>query len=55
MMLDNLLAPLRKLGHSTINAVWKLGVMSRFLLAIIAHSGQSLLRFVKHRLQAGMA
>ncbi|RKQ58791.1 phospholipid/cholesterol/gamma-HCH transport system permease protein [Vogesella indigofera] len=45
MMLDNLLAPLRHLGHSTINAVWKLGVMSRFLLAIIAHSGQSLLRF----------
>ena len=45
MMLDNLLAPLRKLGHSTINAIWKLGVMSRFLLSILTHSGQSLLRF----------
>ena len=44
-MLDKLFAPLRHLGHSTINAIWKLGVMSRFLLAIIAHSGQSLLRF----------
>ena len=44
-MLDTLLAPLRKLGHSTINAIWKLGMMSRFLLAIISHSGQSLLRF----------
>ena len=45
MMLDTLFAPLRKLGHSTINAIWKLGVMSRFLLSILTHSGQSLLRF----------
>ncbi|MDC7712764.1 lipid asymmetry maintenance ABC transporter permease subunit MlaE [Vogesella sp. LYT5W] len=44
-MLDTLFAPLRKLGHSTINAIWKLGVMSRFLLSILTHSGQSLLRF----------
>lgn len=45
MMLDTLFTPLRKLGHSTINAIWKLGVMSRFLLSILTHSGQSLLRF----------
>ncbi len=44
-MLDWFLNPLRRLGHSTINAVWKLGMMSRFLLAIFMQSGQSLLRF----------
>ena len=44
-MLDTLLSPLRRLGHGTINGIWRLGSMSRFLLAIIANSGQSLLRF----------
>ena len=44
-MMDFLLSPLRKLGHNTINALWKLGMMSRFLFAIMANSGQSLRRF----------
>lgn len=44
-MLDTLLSPLRQLGHRTINAIWKLGTMARFLFAILRHSGQCLLRF----------
>lgn len=43
-MLDWISSPLRRLGHATINAVWRLGFISRFLLAILANSGQSLLR-----------
>ncbi|POZ62868.1 lipid asymmetry maintenance ABC transporter permease subunit MlaE [Chromobacterium alticapitis] len=43
-MLDLITSPLRRLGHVTINAVWRLGFASRFLLAILANSGQSLLR-----------
>ncbi|AUH53268.1 ABC transporter permease [Chromobacterium sp. ATCC 53434] len=43
-MLDLITSPLRRLGHATINAVWRLGFASRFLLAILANSGQSLLR-----------
>nr|WP_197715626.1 lipid asymmetry maintenance ABC transporter permease subunit MlaE [Aquitalea magnusonii] len=39
------MSPLRRLGHSTINAIWRLGFISRFLLAILRYSGQSLLRF----------
>ncbi|KZE33329.1 phospholipid/cholesterol/gamma-HCH transport system permease protein [Crenobacter luteus] len=44
-MLDTLLAPLRHLGHLSVNAVWRLGFASRFLLAILRFSGQSLARF----------
>ena len=44
-MTELLLSPLRRLGHSTINAIWRLGFISRFLLAILRYSGQSLLRF----------
>ncbi|OHX10586.1 ABC transporter permease [Chromobacterium amazonense] len=43
-MLDWMTSPLRRLGHLTINGVWRLGFISRFLLAILANSGQSLLR-----------
>ncbi|QEL57024.1 lipid asymmetry maintenance ABC transporter permease subunit MlaE [Chromobacterium paludis] len=43
-MLDLITSPLRRLGHAVINAVWRLGFASRFLLAILANSGQSLLR-----------
>nr|WP_199104086.1 lipid asymmetry maintenance ABC transporter permease subunit MlaE [Aquitalea sp. ASV11] len=39
------MSPLRRLGHSTINAIWRLGFITRFLLAILRYSGQSLLRF----------
>ena len=44
-MMDKLLAPFRHLGALTINAIWRLGFASRFLLAILLQSGQSLLRF----------
>ncbi|KJV24877.1 ABC transporter permease [Aquitalea magnusonii] len=44
-MTELLLSPLRRLGHSTINAIWRLGFITRFLLAILRYSGQSLLRF----------
>ncbi|VEB40211.1 Probable phospholipid ABC transporter permease protein mlaE [Chromobacterium violaceum] len=43
-MLDFLTSPLRRLGHLTVNAVWRLGFASRFLAAILLNSGQSLLR-----------
>ncbi|NHR03766.1 lipid asymmetry maintenance ABC transporter permease subunit MlaE [Chromobacterium haemolyticum] len=43
-MLDLIAAPLRKLGHLAINAVWRLGFACRFLVAILRGSGQSLLR-----------
>ncbi|AXE29677.1 lipid asymmetry maintenance ABC transporter permease subunit MlaE [Chromobacterium phragmitis] len=43
-MLDFLTSPLRRLGHATINAVWRLGFAVRFLAAILLNSGQSLLR-----------
>ncbi|BEV72830.1 MULTISPECIES: lipid asymmetry maintenance ABC transporter permease subunit MlaE [unclassified Paludibacterium] len=44
-MPEFLTSPLRKLGHSTINGIWRLGYASRFLVAILMYSGQSLLRF----------
>ncbi|MBA4707621.1 ABC transporter permease [Aquitalea sp. FJL05] len=44
-MTELLLSPLRRLGHTTINAIWRLGFITRFLLAILRYSGQSLLRF----------
>lgn len=43
-MLELLTAPLRKLGHTTIEALWKLGAAARFFIAILRYSGQSLLR-----------
>ncbi|WP_174875731.1 lipid asymmetry maintenance ABC transporter permease subunit MlaE [Vogesella oryzae] len=44
-MMEKLLSPFRHLGALTINAIWRLGFASRFLLAILLNSGQSLLRF----------
>ena len=44
-MFETLTAPLRHLGHVTINAIWRLGFASRFLLAILLQSGQSFRRF----------
>ncbi|MGL6070909.1 lipid asymmetry maintenance ABC transporter permease subunit MlaE [Craterilacuibacter sp.] len=44
-MLDSLLSPLRRLGHWVIEAIWRLGLISRFFVAILLNSGQSLLRF----------
>lgn len=44
-MLDSLTAPLRHLGRLAVDGVWKLGFISRFLVAILMYSGQSLLRF----------
>jgi phospholipid/cholesterol/gamma-HCH transport system permease protein len=43
-MLDALTSPLRRLGHTTINAIWRLGVITRFLVAILRYSAQSFLR-----------
>ena len=42
--MNALLYPLRRLGAVTINALWRLGFISRFFVAILLNSGQSLLR-----------
>ncbi|TIC79044.1 lipid asymmetry maintenance ABC transporter permease subunit MlaE [Crenobacter intestini] len=44
-MLDALLAPFARLGHWVIEAVRRLGFISRFLFAILMNSAQSLTRF----------
>jgi phospholipid/cholesterol/gamma-HCH transport system permease protein len=38
-------SPLRNLGHMSINAIWRLGSITRFFLSILLNSGQCLLRF----------
>ncbi|HJU50018.1 MAG TPA: lipid asymmetry maintenance ABC transporter permease subunit MlaE [Pseudogulbenkiania sp.] len=43
-MFETLTAPLRHLGHTIINAIWRLGFVSRFLAAILLQSGQSFRR-----------
>ena len=43
--MNALLSPFRRLGAATINALWRLGFISRFFVAIVMNSGQSLLRF----------
>jgi phospholipid/cholesterol/gamma-HCH transport system permease protein len=43
-MTDFLTSPIRHLGHKTINAIWRLGSISRFLIAILASSGQCVTR-----------
>lgn len=43
-MFDALLTPFRRLGHATINAIWKLGFVSRFFCAVLLNSGQSFSR-----------
>lgn len=42
--MNALLSPFRRLGAATINALWRLGFISRFFVAIVLNSGQSLLR-----------
>jgi phospholipid/cholesterol/gamma-HCH transport system permease protein len=44
-MLDRVAAPLRRLGHTCINAVWRLGFASRFFAAVLMRSGISFRRF----------
>lgn len=44
-MFETIAAPWRKLGHLTINAIWRLGFAARFFGAILLYSGQSLKRF----------
>ncbi|CUA87136.1 MULTISPECIES: lipid asymmetry maintenance ABC transporter permease subunit MlaE [Gulbenkiania] len=44
-MFETIAAPWRKLGHLTINAIWRLGFAARFFGAILLYSGQSLTRF----------
>lgn len=43
--MNALLSPFRRLGAATINALRRLGFISRFFVAIVMNSGQSLLRF----------
>jgi phospholipid/cholesterol/gamma-HCH transport system permease protein len=43
--MNALLDPIRRLGALSINAIWRLGFISRFFVAILLNSGQSLLRF----------
>ena len=42
--MNGLLASLRRLGAMTIDGVWRLGFATRFLCAMLLHSGQSLRR-----------
>lgn len=42
--MNGLLASLRRLGAMTIDGVWRLGFATRFLCALLLHSGQSLRR-----------
>jgi len=38
------LSPFRKLGHATVERIWRLGFAARFLFAILVHSGSSFRR-----------
>ena len=38
------LSPFRKLGHATVDRIWRLGFATRFLFAILMHSGSSFRR-----------
>jgi phospholipid/cholesterol/gamma-HCH transport system permease protein len=38
------LSPIRKLGHATVERIWRLGFAARFLFAILMHSGSSFRR-----------
>lgn len=42
--MPDLLAPFRKLGHATVERIWRLGFAARFLFAILMHSGSSFRR-----------
>ncbi|WP_371324599.1 lipid asymmetry maintenance ABC transporter permease subunit MlaE [Dechloromonas sp. ZY10] len=42
--MPDLLRPLRRLGHAAVERIWRLGFATRFLFAILRHSGTALLR-----------
>ena len=42
--MNGLLSALRTVGAMTVNGVWRLGFATRFLFAVLMHSGQSLRR-----------
>jgi len=42
--MPDLLHPVRRLGHAVVDRIWRLGFATRFLLAILRHSGTALLR-----------
>ena len=42
--MPDLLSPFRKLGHATVERIWRLGFAARFLFAILMHSGSSFRR-----------
>ena len=44
-MLERLRRPIQKLGHDFIEGVWRIGVMARFFVLVLASSGTSLQRF----------
>jgi phospholipid/cholesterol/gamma-HCH transport system permease protein len=44
-MLERVAAPLRRLGHQCVNAVWRLGYASRFFASVLLRSGMSFRRF----------
>lgn len=42
--MPDLLSPIRKLGHVTVERVWRLGFAARFFLAVLTHSATSFQR-----------
>ena len=44
-MLERAVSALRRLGHQSVNAVWRLGYASRFFVLVLARSGTSFRRF----------
>ena len=43
--MSDLLKPVRRLGQATVDRIWRLGFASRFLLAILRHSGTTFARW----------
>ncbi len=44
-MFEAIAKPLRLLGGKSVNGIWRLGYASRFLLAVLLHSGAAFRRF----------
>lgn len=42
--MPDLFKPIRRLGHAAVERIWRLGFATRFLLAILQHSGMAFLR-----------
>jgi len=42
--MPDFLQPFRRLGHAAVERIWRLGFATRFLFAILRHSGTALLR-----------